>query len=267
MASNNILIETLYKSPHFKGMTLKRVKASCPAHGQYETFSRTNPDGTEYVGRCPECQRLELIEQQESSRISVANSNIIADRLLAAGVPEEYAELTFETLPQGLLANRDLLCSCIELCDKKISNLVMLGTTGVGKTSLTCAILSRILQDRQGDYWPSICYTTEARLLRAMKSTFGRREGPTEQDIINQMGHYDVLVIDEIGKAPASDYNVAALEEIINMRYRTRRTVICGNIDFKDLKVHFSDGMRSKLAYNSRMKDIVDRDHRRNTNA
>ena len=263
MATTNVLLETLYKNPHFENMTLKRVNAICKQHGKYDTFSRTNPDGTEYVGRCPECQRIESIEQQESCRVNIADSNIISDRLLAAGVPEEYAGLTFETLPPGLLANGDLITSCIELCDKKANNLVMLGTTGVGKTSLSCAILSRILQNRQGDYWPSICYTTEARLLRAMKSTFGRREGPTEQDIINQMGRYDVLVIDEIGKAPASDYNVAALEEIINMRYRTRRTVICGNISGEDLKKHFTDGLRSKLAYNSRMKDIIDKDHRR----
>lgn len=263
MATNNVLLETLYRNPYFENMTLKRVNATCPTHGRYETFSRTNPDGTEYIGRCPECQRIELIKQQESCRISSSDSNIVSDRLLAAGVPEEYAGLTFETLPPGLLANGDLISSCIELCDKKISNLVMLGTTGVGKTSLSCATLARILQNREGDYWPSICYTTEARLLRAMKSTFGRREGPTEQDIINQMGRYDVLVIDEIGKAPASDYNVAALEEIINIRYRTRRTVICGNISGKELQTHFSEGMSSKLAYNSQMKDIRDRDHRR----
>ncbi len=263
MDTNNTIVETLYRNPHFKNMTLKRVNISCKQHGKYDTFSRTNPDGTEYVGRCPECIRLALIDQDENNKISIADSTIISDRMLAAGVPEEYAALTFETLPQGLLANGDLIASCIELCDKKINNLLMLGSTGVGKTSLACAILSRVLQDRQGDYWPSICYTTEARLLRAMKSTFGRREGPTEQDIINQMGRYDVLVIDEVGKAPASDYNVTALEEIINMRYKARRTVICGNISGPELKVHFSEGMSSKLSYNSRTKDIRDKDHRR----
>ena len=263
MDTNNTIVETLYENPFFANMSLKRVNATCTEHGPYQTFSRTNPDGSEYVAKCPECQRIELIKQQESSRISVADSNIISDRLLAAGVPEECVTLTFETLPAGLLANGDLIASCIELCDKKLSNLVMIGTTGVGKTSLACSILSRVLEDRQGDYWPSICYTTEARLLRAMKSTFGRREGPTEQDIINQMGRYDVLIIDEIGKAPSSDYNVTALEEIINMRYKTRRTVICGNISGQELKAHFSEGMSSKLAYNSRTKDIRDRDHRR----
>ena len=263
MATNNVLHETLYKSPHFDHGTLKRVKSYCPAHGKYEAFSRTNPDGTEYVGKCPECQRIEIIEQQESCKVNIADSNIISDRLLAAGVLEENKGITFETLPQGLLANGSLIASCIELCDNKINNLVMLGTPGVGKTSLSCAILSRILQDRKGESWPTICYTTESRLLRSMKSTFGRREGPTEQEIIDKMGGYDVLVIDEIGKVPASDYNVAALEEIINMRYRTRRTVICGNISGEDLKRHFTDGLRSKLAYNSRMKDIIDKDHRR----
>lgn len=263
MGTNDMILETLYRNPLFADMSLKRIAATCPKHGPYTAFSRTNPDCSEYVAKCPECHRLEIIEMEKSSRISVADSNIISERLLAAGVPEEYADLTFETLPQGLLANGDLVASCIELCDRKINNLLMLGTTGVGKTSLACAILSRILEDRQGDYWPNICYTTEARLLRAMKSTFGRREGPTEQDIINQMGSYDVLVIDEVGKAPASDYNVTALEEIINMRYKTRRTVVCGNITGQELKAHFSEGMSSKLAYSSRTKDIRDRDHRR----
>ena len=263
MKNNNQISEVLSKTEPFSGSTLVRINAECRIHGRYKTFAITNLNGSSYAGRCPECIRVEIIEQADSSRISISDSNIISDRLLAAGVPEEYVELTFETLPQGLLANGDLISSCIQLCDKKINNLLMLGTTGVGKTSLSCAILSRVLQDRQGDYWPSICYTTEARLLRAMKSTFGRREGPTEQDIINQMGRYDVLIIDEIGKAPSSDYNVTALEEIINMRYKTRRTVLCGNITGQELKAHFSEGMSSKLAYNSRTKDIRDKDHRR----
>ena len=63
MATTNVLLETLYKNPHFENMTLKRVNAICKQHGKYDTFSRTNPDGTEYVGRCPECQRIEIIEQ------------------------------------------------------------------------------------------------------------------------------------------------------------------------------------------------------------
>jgi DNA replication protein DnaC len=263
MESQNVLLRTLQTNQAF-GTEVKMIQANCPEHGPYSAFSRKNPNGTRFISRCPECQRLEEIARQEQSRVRLDDSGIISNRMQAAGVPDEYCDLTFETLPKGLLANSDVVTACIELCDDKAKNLIMLGTTGVGKTSLACACLSRILTTKQTENFPTIFYTKEAKLLRAMKSTFGRREGPTEQDIINEMGRYEILVIDEIGKVTASDYNAAAIEEIIDMRYKTRRTIICGNIDSNDLKRHFTEGTRSKLSYESRMKDLTGIDHRKN---
>ena len=262
MGNQNVLLRTLQQNPAF-GTEVKMIQASCPEHGPYSAFARKNPNGTRFISRCPECQRLEEIAAQDQARVKLGDSGIISNRMKAAGVPDEYIDLTFETLPRGLLANVEVVTDCIALCEGKAHNLVMLGSTGVGKTSLACACLSRILATKQTESWPTICYTKEAKLLRAMKTTFGRREGPTEQDIINEMGRCDVLVIDEIGKVSSSDYNAAAIEEIIDMRYKARRTIICGNIDGEDLKRHFTEGTRSKLSYQSRMRDITDIDHRR----
>jgi DNA replication protein DnaC len=266
MEKQNVLLKTLYSNPAF-GSDVGIITAHCPKHGPYRGFARLNPNGTRYVSRCPECQRLEEIENQERNRVKIGESQIIASRMQAAGVPEEYCSLTFETLPKGLLVNGDVITACTQLCEGEINNLLLLGTNGVGKTSLACASLSRILTTKQTENFPTIFYTKEAKLLRAMKSTFGRREGPTEQDIINEMGRYDVLVIDEIGKTASTDYNASAIEEIVDMRHKTRRTIVCGNISVEDLATHFTDGTRSKLSYKSRMKDIRDIDHRRNCNA
>ena len=266
MEKQNALLKTLYNNPAF-GSDVGIITAHCPEHGFYRAFARLNPNGTRYISRCPECQRLEEIAAQDQARVKLGESQIIASRMQSAGVPDEYCSLTFETLPNGLLVNGDVITACTQLCENEINNLLLLGTNGVGKTSLACACLSRILTTKKTEHWPTICYTKEVKLVRAMKSTFGRREGPTEQDIINEMGRYDVLVIDEIGKVQSSDYNAAAIEEIIDMRHKNKRTIVCGNISVEDLATHFTDGTRSKLSYKSRMKDIRDVDHRRNHNA
>ena len=70
----------------------------------------------------------------------------------------------------------------------------------------------------------SIHYTTETQLLRALKTTFSRKDGPTEQDIINRMSKVDVLVLEEVGMAKDSEYNLTALQEIIDARHRSKRT-------------------------------------------
>lgn len=235
----------------------------CPHHGPYYAFTTTLFNGEQYSSRCPRCvEEDELAQQRLMSRDTA--SSIVASRLSSAGVPDDLSFITFESMPLGLRQNTELVRACTKLADGAITSLVLLGGNGVGKTTLAIATLARIVEKSLMDDMPvSIHYTTETQLLRALKTTFSRKDGPTEQDIINRMSKVDVLVLEEVGMAKDSEYNLTALQEIIDARHRSKRTIICGNPIAKEFKAHLTESSRSKLAENGLSFEIEDVDHRR----
>ncbi len=240
---------------------IRMERRVCPIHGFYTAFIRKNPDLSDYASPCPACKE----EQAEIlGLVKVDASHIIGDRLVEANVPQDLSLVTFETMPDGLRKNTTLVDACLSLVSGDINNLVILGGNGVGKTTLAVATLARIAQEcLQGNRQVSMYYTTEAQLLRSLKTTFSRKDGPTEQDIINRMSRVDVLVIEEIGKAKDSDYNLLAIEEIIDARHRSKRTIVCGNPIKSDFESHLSESSRSKLREKGLSFEIKDKDHRR----
>ncbi len=235
----------------------------CTQHGPYFAFTSTLPNGEPYQSRCPRCaEEDELAQHRLMSRD--AASSIVASRLSSAGVPDDLSSITFDGMPKGLRQNTELVRACTKLADGMVNNLVLLGGNGVGKTTLAIATLARIVEKSLSDDIPvSIHYTTEIQLLRALKTTFSRKDGPTEQDIINRISKVDVLVLEEVGMAKDSEYNLTALQEIIDARHRSKRTIICGNPIAKEFKAHLTESSLSKLSENGLSFEIEDVDHRR----
>lgn len=233
----------------------------CDIHGFYTAFIAQLMDGTEHASPCPACK--ELRDQEQYSTIS-DSSLFVRNRLIDAGVPDDMADITFKNMPKGLRENTTLVESCRKLADGQVNSLVLLGGNGVGKSTLAVATLSEIIQRSLSEEKQlSLHYTTETKLLRSLKTTFSRKDGPTEQDIIDRMSRVDVLVIDEVGWAKDNEYNLLALQEIIDARHRSKRTIILGNPTENDFKEHLTESSRSKLNMNGISHEIQDVDHRR----
>ena len=119
---------------------------------------------------------------------------------------------------------------------------MILGTTGVGKTHLASAMIREYLKSGK-----SAKYIKEGVLLRLIKSTFGQK-GKTEQSVIDEFAEYDLLVIDEIGLSPWSEYNSQAITDIIDDRSNNGgKTVYLGNLDVDTFKQHFNDQCLSRI--------------------
>ena len=237
----------------------------CEKHGRYFAFTCQLPDGSVYESRCPACKAEEDKDKDRPRTLSIeAGSVMVRNRLIEAGVPEDMAAITIDTMPPALRKINQAMDAMKVIARGDLHNLVMLGPNGVGKSTLAVAALARAAEAALASGRQiSMHYTTEARLLRALKTTFSRKDGPSEQDIIDRMGRVTILVIDEIGKVRSNDYNMLAIEEIINIRHQTRATIICGNPSLKDFREHLTDSSRSKLAMNGSLIEIEDRDHRR----
>jgi len=202
----------------------------CPQHGPYYAFTTTLFNGEKHSSRCPRCvEEDELAQQRLMSRETA--SSIIANRLSSAGVPDDLAFITFESMPLGLRQNTELVRACTKLADGAITSLVLLGGNGVGKTTLAIATLARIVEKSLMDDMPvSIHYTTETQLLRALKTTFSRKDGPTEQDIINRMSKVDERQRVQSYR-PAGDHRRQAPEQADNHLWESRSQGVQGPSD------------------------------------
>lgn len=237
--------------------SVRMVRAECPIHGPYTAMQCILLDGKPYAGRCPKCmleeerrenEKAKQAYEAEQAQVQEINANEPILRLQQAGVSEEDLHCTFASF--DTMGDQDVLGvvnAFRNLCNTDVYNITCIGQTGRGKTHLAVAAMHQIAyNDPEGKI--SMRYIRESRMLRDMKASFSNPELKSEQQIIDELSKVDVLVIDEIGKAPTSAYNASALEEIMDARYMSKRTIILGNVSEQELKDHLTDGTISRLS-------------------
>lgn len=269
------IIDTLKDGPVYRELV-------CKIHGRtliptWTFEGQTYPDPS--TAECPKCReeryRREDEEraaryaevQKESRESGVAKT--IAQRIEAADIPEERRSCSFgsfdpdrDTDPAYRQSAHRALTLFEEFANGDWLNLVVIGKTGVGKTHLAVAAM-RAAMERDWQQRRTFRWVKESRILREAKAMFGRKDGPTEQDVIDRYSAYDMLVIDEIGKVRSSDYTYQTIEDIIDARAEKRQTVILGNVTPDELKAHFTDGALSRLSFRGKTHAFVGTDARK----
>lgn len=255
------------------GIKTRFVSVTCHKHGPYTAIVGVGTDEKPHFSKCPACQ-LEAEEawekqlrQEDGTAVQHASaedaeqqkeSKLVA-RIAKAGFLEEHYRSTFsnyKTFGDQLVLG--VVNAFRRVCNSDTMNLTVIGPTGQGKTHLAAAALRQIISN-DADQKISIRYVRESKMLRAMKASFSNKtsyNGPSEQDIIDDLSTADVLVIDEIGKVAHTAYNAQALEEIMDARYQKRRTIILGNVTAEDLINHFTDGTRSRLTWKAEKLEL-----------
>lgn len=110
------------------------------------------------------------------------------------------------------------------------NGLFISGPTGTGKTHLVAAIANQLMAEGT----PVICMTM-IDLLERIKRTY-RQEGVDEGEVLSVYKTVPLLIIDDMGKEPPTEWAISTIYNIINGRYEDcMPIIITTNYTDKDL--------------------------------
>lgn len=125
----------------------------------------------------------------------------------------------------------------LELCELQFidrnENIVLVGTPGVGKTHIAISIGLKAANQRISTYFIK-CH----KLLENLKVAY---EENRLEDRLKHYRKYKVLIIDEVGFLPISDFESKILFQLIDMRYEVKSTILTSNLTLDKWNTIFND--------------------------
>lgn len=149
--------------------------------------------------------------------------------------------------PQLHVSLRRIMQQNLEYCKKYAESfstdsesILMCGATGLGKTHLSLAIASVVL-----DRGFSVIYGSMPELLRIIeKEFFGR----SDKDTLSALSGCDLLILDDLGAEMSKDLYTSTIYEIVNGRIcRGLPMIVSTNYDATELSDHYPAKICSRL--------------------
>lgn len=132
---------------------------------------------------------------------------------------------------------------CMNFAEKftgKGRGIVMLGATGLGKTHLSLAIASRVIE--RGF---SAVYVSVPEILRTLDREQFRK---TDENTMSLVTGCDLLILDDLGAEASSERNISMVYELINSRINRQLPIIINtNLSLAELKARYSDRLFSRI--------------------
>ena len=138
---------------------------------------------------------------------------------------------------------------------EKSENLLFMGESGLGKTHLTLAIVSGVIEK---GYLP--VYGSAENIFSVIEAEKFAGEGRgSYESILN----CDLLVIDDLGAEMATSFTKSVLYNLVNTRILTRKpTIINTNLTMKQLEERYTPRISSRLIGNYEGQRFLGKDIR-----
>lgn len=229
--------------------TVKLVKFDCPTHGAVEVkiFDVSGNGWNE-----PECQKCKELAESEKAeqaaldkkvRLANARRKQIEKTLGDSGIPKRFLNKSFnDFVPENDTAkNRRDVCYDYAFNfpenRKAGRSLIFCGTTGTGKSHLSCAIANYIIENHSiENRGCTAVFMKVSKAIRKVKETYSRDSKMSEQEAINWFRTPDLLILDEVGVQFGTEAEKYILFEIINERYENMLpTILLSNLALKGI--------------------------------
>jgi DNA replication protein DnaC len=140
---------------------------------------------------------------------------------------------------------------------KESPSILMYGNTGLGKTHLSLAIASAVLEKGY-----SVLYDSVINFLRQIeKEHFGREQ--SKDDTLSLLLTCDLLILDDLGTEFDTKFYQSAIYNIINTRMnRSLPTIISTNMDFNGISHKYDERITSRIFATYRVYHFVGYDVR-----
>lgn len=158
---------------------------------------------------------------------------------------------------------RKRMTAILKLCKEYVlnfspsssENLLFMGASGLGKTHLTLAIVSELLEKGY-----TVVYGPCENLFSLMEKEkyFGENKGSYDN-----MVNCDLLVLDDLGAEMSTPFSKAALYNLINSRMLSKKpTIINTNLTIKEIADRYTERVASRLIGNYNAKKFLGEDIR-----
>lgn len=208
--------------------------------------------------------RAELRRRDEQHRTEEAAREAKLRDMLRAELREKYPR-TFLTAFDAHTDEGDLPEGVRTWLDSALGNtghggLLLAGNVGVGKTWLAHRTV-RLLAEAK-DWAVRLTSVTEADLLGALRP---RHDVDAESEY-RRYARSGLLLVDDLGTSPRTEWSEATLGRLIDERYRNARlTILTTNLTRRDLAARLGERTVSRLGEMCIRVTITGTDRRRST--
>ncbi|MYM31501.1 ATP-binding protein [Duganella sp. CY15W] len=224
---------------------LREVPGTCVYHGPSIALLPKNPRSGRTEWYCGVCAEEKRREEDHAAYVRGRNETLYR----IANIPQRYRGQLFvaatdrqKQVRATVRAFRDAI-----VAEQRWAVLMMVGTTGTGKTLLACE-LAQALIDKCS---MSVRYCTASQMISEVQSTYGR-EGKTEEQELMRLAQYDLLILDEVDAIRSTENSILLLTEIINRRYNAEKPVlVISNQPTALLRTYVGDRVFSRFSENA----------------
>ena len=194
----------------------------------------------------------ELIAQRQRFVQREREQSTTCQRLTSTAIPSRFRRATlanFITENAEQLRALKVVCGYTANFDDNFGNgrcLLICGPVGVGKTHLASGMLRSLAMAHY-----ECRYITAIELIRWLRESWQKKSAMTEDEIIERLSKYALLVVDEVGVGYGTDAEKLQLFETINRRYNlVRPTVILSNLGISGLQQYLGERVIDRLREN-----------------